>query len=172
MSIEPATREFTNELGNRIRITIEGPSSTSENVLTVLEAVMLRGALESVLGAREARGASADKMKLTAALTAAWNLLEASGRRVEGNAVVAAYLMVSGRYDEPLVAAFDSSGLAVTGAEQVALVKALADELGRLDAAREIPTGEVCRAIAQDMYARKRAELHRAIDAMAGRRQP
>lgn len=31
------TREFTNELDNRIRITIEGPTSTSENILTPLE---------------------------------------------------------------------------------------------------------------------------------------
>jgi hypothetical protein len=38
-------REFTNELGNRIRITIEGPTSTSENILTPLEAQELRAAL-------------------------------------------------------------------------------------------------------------------------------
>ena len=37
--------EFTNELGNSIRITIEGPTSTSENVLTPMEAAKLRGAL-------------------------------------------------------------------------------------------------------------------------------
>lgn len=37
--------EFTNELGNAIRITIEGPTSTSENVLTPMEAAKLRGAL-------------------------------------------------------------------------------------------------------------------------------
>lgn len=44
----PATvREFTNELGNRIRITIEGPTSTSENVLTPMEASELRQALDA-----------------------------------------------------------------------------------------------------------------------------
>lgn len=37
--------EFTNELGNAIRITIEGPTSTSENVLTPMEAAKLRSAL-------------------------------------------------------------------------------------------------------------------------------
>jgi hypothetical protein len=30
-------REFTNELGNRIKITIEGPNSVSENILTLME---------------------------------------------------------------------------------------------------------------------------------------
>jgi hypothetical protein len=39
------TREFTNELGNRIKITIEGPTSTSENVLTPMEGERLRRAL-------------------------------------------------------------------------------------------------------------------------------
>lgn len=38
-------REFTNELGNAIRITIEGPASTSENILTPMEASKLREAL-------------------------------------------------------------------------------------------------------------------------------
>lgn len=40
-------REFTNELGNRIRITIEGPTSTSENVLTPIEVAELRRALNT-----------------------------------------------------------------------------------------------------------------------------
>jgi hypothetical protein len=39
--------EFTNELGNAIRITIEGPTSTSENVLTPMEVDRLRQALNS-----------------------------------------------------------------------------------------------------------------------------
>ena len=38
-------RKFTIELGNRIKITIEGPSSVSENVLTQREAHELRDAL-------------------------------------------------------------------------------------------------------------------------------
>jgi len=38
-------REFTNELGNRIKITIEGPHSVSENILTPMEAKELRAAL-------------------------------------------------------------------------------------------------------------------------------
>lgn len=38
-------REFTNELGNRIRITIEGPTSTSENILTPREVQELTAAL-------------------------------------------------------------------------------------------------------------------------------
>lgn len=42
---ETTVSEFTNELGNAIRITIEGPTSTSENVLTPMEAAKLRGAL-------------------------------------------------------------------------------------------------------------------------------
>ena len=46
LATEPATtREFTNELGNAIRITIEGPTSTSENILTPMEVGQLRGAL-------------------------------------------------------------------------------------------------------------------------------
>lgn len=42
-----ATREFTNELGNRIKITIEGPTSTSENILTAREFAELREAIAS-----------------------------------------------------------------------------------------------------------------------------
>ena len=38
-------RTFTNELGNPIKITIEGPASTSENTLTRLEAGQLLAAL-------------------------------------------------------------------------------------------------------------------------------
>ena len=38
-------REFENEIGNRIKITIEGPTSTSENILTPMEATELRRAL-------------------------------------------------------------------------------------------------------------------------------
>lgn len=42
----PATvREFTNELGNSIRITIEGPTSVSENILTPMEVRELAAAL-------------------------------------------------------------------------------------------------------------------------------
>lgn len=41
----PVTREFTNELGNAIRITIEGPTSVSENILTPMEANELRAGL-------------------------------------------------------------------------------------------------------------------------------
>lgn len=40
-------REFTNELGNRIRITIEGPTSTSDNTLTTMEARELHKALDA-----------------------------------------------------------------------------------------------------------------------------
>ena len=40
-------REFINELGNRIKITIEGPSSVSENILTPMETVELAAALSS-----------------------------------------------------------------------------------------------------------------------------
>ena len=39
-------RDFTNELGNTIRITIEGPTSTSENILTPMEVANLRSALD------------------------------------------------------------------------------------------------------------------------------
>ncbi len=46
--IEPRTEcEFTNELDHRIRITIEGPTSTAENVLTPTEAEQLRAALNA-----------------------------------------------------------------------------------------------------------------------------
>ncbi|MBP7622410.1 MAG: hypothetical protein KA763_00450 [Xanthomonadales bacterium] len=38
-------REFNNELSNWIKITIEGPTSMSENILTPLEVSQLRGAL-------------------------------------------------------------------------------------------------------------------------------
>lgn len=44
---QQTVREFTNELGNRIRITIEGPTSASENVLTPMEAAELRSALDA-----------------------------------------------------------------------------------------------------------------------------
>lgn len=44
-----AVREFVNELGNRIKITIEGPLSTSENTLTHLEAVHLSDALAAAI---------------------------------------------------------------------------------------------------------------------------
>lgn len=42
-------RSFVNELGNHIKITIEGPSSISENTLTELEATHLRDALNQTL---------------------------------------------------------------------------------------------------------------------------
>lgn len=35
---ETVEREFTNELGNHIKITIEGPTSINENTLTPMEA--------------------------------------------------------------------------------------------------------------------------------------
>jgi hypothetical protein len=38
-------REFENEIGNHIKITIEGPTSTSENILTPMEVTELRRAL-------------------------------------------------------------------------------------------------------------------------------
>lgn len=41
----PVVREFTNEIGNRIKITIEGPNSISENTLTPREFAELREAL-------------------------------------------------------------------------------------------------------------------------------
>lgn len=40
-----ATREFTNELGNAIRITVEGPNSMHENIVTPMEAEQFRSAL-------------------------------------------------------------------------------------------------------------------------------
>lgn len=43
----PVIREFYNELGNRIKITIEGPTSISENILTPLEVAHLRDALNA-----------------------------------------------------------------------------------------------------------------------------
>lgn len=43
----PAVREFINELGNRIKITIEGPFSVSENILTPMETAELAAALSS-----------------------------------------------------------------------------------------------------------------------------
>jgi hypothetical protein len=46
--VSPTTvREFINELGNRIRITIEGPTSTGENILTPMEVSELRQALNA-----------------------------------------------------------------------------------------------------------------------------
>lgn len=39
------SREFTNELGNAIRIVIEGPTSTSENVVTPMESAQLLSAM-------------------------------------------------------------------------------------------------------------------------------
>lgn len=39
------TREFTNELGNAIRITVEGPNSMHENIVTPMEAEQFRSAL-------------------------------------------------------------------------------------------------------------------------------
>jgi len=42
-------RTFVNEHGNAIKITIEGPSSVSENVLTLIEAAHLRDALNEAL---------------------------------------------------------------------------------------------------------------------------
>ncbi len=48
------TREFTNELGNAIRITIEGPTSTSENILTPREVSELHSALNEQQAAPDA----------------------------------------------------------------------------------------------------------------------
>lgn len=45
------SREFANELGNRIRITIEGPASTCVNDLTFAEVSELKDALDSHLAA-------------------------------------------------------------------------------------------------------------------------
>lgn len=56
---EAVKREFTNELGNAIRITIEGPSSASENVLTPKETEQLRAALNAHASREEAPAASA-----------------------------------------------------------------------------------------------------------------
>lgn len=42
-------RSFINELGNQIKITIEGPHSISENTLTGVEAAQLSGALNGVM---------------------------------------------------------------------------------------------------------------------------
>ncbi|RUR69035.1 hypothetical protein EJP67_18415 [Variovorax guangxiensis] len=50
---EIVSRSFTNELGNAIRITIEGPTSVSENVLTPMEADQLRSALNERAKAAE-----------------------------------------------------------------------------------------------------------------------
>ena len=46
-------RSFINELGNLIKITIEGPSSTSENTLTLMEGERLRDMLVAELGCPE-----------------------------------------------------------------------------------------------------------------------
>ena len=48
-SVPRTSREFVNELGNQIRITIEGPSSKSENVLTRREADELSSVLDEHL---------------------------------------------------------------------------------------------------------------------------
>lgn len=54
-------RRFTNELGNAIRITIEGPNSTSENILTPMEGEQLRQALNEHADSTEAPAVSDDK---------------------------------------------------------------------------------------------------------------
>jgi hypothetical protein len=46
-------RSFVNELGNQIKITIEGPDSTSENTLTKMEAMHLCDALARALLSKE-----------------------------------------------------------------------------------------------------------------------
>jgi hypothetical protein len=52
-NIAPVTKtELDNELGNHIKITIEGPASTSENILTIDEAKALRDSLNEHLGDR------------------------------------------------------------------------------------------------------------------------
>lgn len=53
--------QFTNELGNAIRITIEGPTSTSENVLTPMEVEKLRGALNAHAEASQGGGKDCTK---------------------------------------------------------------------------------------------------------------
>lgn len=59
-------REFVNELGNAIRITIEGPTSTSENVLTPMEVGQLRGALNEHAGEVDVAGIVAEASAKTA----------------------------------------------------------------------------------------------------------
>lgn len=59
---EITTREFTNELGNRIRITIEGPTSVSENILTPMEARELADALATPPAAIPAAPSEAQKL--------------------------------------------------------------------------------------------------------------
>jgi hypothetical protein len=46
-------RSFVNELGNQIKITIEGPDSTSENTLTKMEAMHLCHVLAQALLSKE-----------------------------------------------------------------------------------------------------------------------
>lgn len=59
--VATTTREFINELGNRIKITIEGPNSSSENILTPLEAIELSHGLNEMKQAL-----AADRTKLLA----------------------------------------------------------------------------------------------------------
>lgn len=54
-------REFDNELGNRITITIDGPTSRSENILTPREATELRNGLDEM-----EQALAADREKLVA----------------------------------------------------------------------------------------------------------
>lgn len=56
---EATQHSFINEIGNRIKITIDGPTSVSENVLTPMEAKQLQTCLAIALSKRDAPQAQA-----------------------------------------------------------------------------------------------------------------
>lgn len=62
---QAVSREFTNELGNRIKITIEGPTSTSENILTPMEVRELYTAIGAQASELPAPQAVGERLPLT-----------------------------------------------------------------------------------------------------------
>ncbi|MCZ4340596.1 hypothetical protein O4H52_03185 [Sphingomonadaceae bacterium G21617-S1] len=103
------TRDFVNELGNRIRITIEGPASVSENLLTPVEVAELvagltaRPIVHGRLGEtppgklfRVIRGEGAEPYILTG-LGCSWALTHADAMGMLGELATALKISVADR---------------------------------------------------------------------------
>lgn len=126
--VADVVREFTNELGNAIRITVEGPRSMHENIVTPMEAEQLRGALNE----HAAPPATPDTTTLEAAMRAIEQALSLIGepqdermrtvRRVLRGAVVIAEDAAAQPQPQP--------AQPLTGASQDAVVQALKDAIG------------------------------------------
>lgn len=84
-------REFQNEIGNHIKITIEGPTSTSENTLTPIEATELSRALiehSATAILAEVAALKAQRDELLAGLIAAFPRGFVANANIPGDVVV------------------------------------------------------------------------------------